>query len=115
MREDVGRLPPAVGDSLAPQVRDALNHPTRRRILRALNAVSVSQTVLDLRGLLPEKSVSALSYHIWVLERHACVTVVAETVHDRGGRLRAYGSNISDDRAVMGALAAMRSEDERDV
>lgn len=111
MQGDERGLPDDVALLLAPQLRRALDHPTRRRILRALNRAGDAQTISDLAEAIPGAWVSTIGYHTLVLEECGCVSVaVGLSVSGTPGRT--YASNIADNREVIGALQVTRHLDE---
>jgi DNA-binding transcriptional ArsR family regulator len=109
--EDEQSLPAEISRSLAPPLRHALSNVTRRRILRALNATTDAQTLADLFDVVPTANVSALSYHLHVLEKDGCVAEVSEIVRS-DGTARTYASNVSADLAVMVVLDTTRRSDD---
>ncbi|HET7444061.1 MAG TPA: helix-turn-helix domain-containing protein [Solirubrobacterales bacterium] len=111
MREDERDLPAWVANTLAPHQRHALSNPTRRRILRALNNTPDAQTVSDLFDVVPADGLSALSYHVKILEKDACVSQVGEAGRANGNGC-AYVSNVADNLEVMDALRATEREDQ---
>ena len=104
-------LPTELTESLAPHMQRALKHPTRRRILRALNGSGRSRTLEDLALANPGASVSTISYHVLVLESCGGVSVRTAAPED-GGNL--YTSNVGDDGGVTELLRATRAADETD-
>jgi Helix-turn-helix domain len=101
---------PTPADLLEPKMRQALSHPLRRQIVRALNEGS-AQTTGDLREALLTDSLAALHYHVLVLER-------ADVI--RGGELwnsvdtptRSYVTEVATDAAVASLLKATQPLDE---
>jgi len=111
VREDERDLPAWILGTLAPHLQQALGSRTRRRILRALHYTSDAQTIADLFRVVPAESLSALGYHVGVLEKAACVSQDAEVARS-GGLVRTYTSNVSDNLVVMDALRATQREDD---
>jgi DNA-binding transcriptional ArsR family regulator len=105
------KLPAEVAALLAPHLCRALDHPTRRQILRALNRGAEPQTPKNLAEAIPGAGLSMIGYHALVLEECGCVSVtVAPSIG--GGLNRAYLSNVTDNRLVTSALEATRQLDE---
>ena len=112
MQEDQPKLPAEVATTLAPNLRRALDHPTRRRILRALNVSSGAQTLEALCDVAPQASVSAIRYHAFVLEECGSVSVVVGRPHHGSPGYR-YASNVADDGTVVEALRATQQLDDQ--
>lgn len=110
MQDHRRKLPANVAKTLGPQLRFALSHPTRRRILRTLNETGHPQTLENLSHLAPHAGASTIRYHVMVLEECAASKVVALPLPDGSGR--GYASNATDDRVVMEALQATQLLDE---
>jgi DNA-binding transcriptional ArsR family regulator len=105
------KLPAEVAVLLAPHLCRALDHQTRRQILRVLNRGSEPQTPQDLAEAIPGAGISIIGYHTLVLEECGCVTVTVRP--SRAGELkRAYVSNVTDNRLVRNALEATRHLDQ---
>lgn len=113
MPEDQNRLAADASSVPAEQRRRVLEHPTRRRILRALHRHPEAQTLSELCGVIPSANTSTVGYHLRMLERGHCVSVVGEIVHG-DGVLPTYVSNLADDRAATMLLQETRAADERD-
>lgn len=111
MPEDEQDLPADVALMLAPHLRHALSSPPRRRILRALNGATEAQTIEDLGETIPAASASTLNYHVLILEKEGCVSEVCQIVRVNE-IVRAYASNIADNRTVIEALRTTRWADE---
>ncbi|HUC07865.1 MAG TPA: winged helix-turn-helix domain-containing protein [Solirubrobacterales bacterium] len=105
------KLPAGVAALLAPHLCRALDHQTRRQIIRALNHSERPQTPKDLAEAIPGAGLSRIGYHTLVLEECGCVTVTAAP-SPVGGLRRAYLSNVTDNRLVTSALQATRHLDE---
>lgn len=112
MPENDQSLPPYVAVSLAPSLRHALDSPSRRRILRTLNAATEAQTLEELAAAIPSADLGTLSYHLSVLEREGCVSEACQIVRTNG-LLRAFVSSIADDWMLLGILAATQQQDEK--
>jgi DNA-binding transcriptional ArsR family regulator len=111
VREDRQKLPADVARTLAPGLRRALDHPTRRRILRSLNVNGGAQTLESLSDVAPNSSVSTIRYHALVLEECGGVSV-SVALFRSGGSGPHYASNVADNRMVMEALRATRQLDD---
>ncbi len=91
-------------------MRQALSHPLRRKIVRALNSSS-AQTTNELREAVPVDNLAALHYHVTVLEQ-------AEVI--RGSELwkavdaptRSYVTEVASDAAVASLLKATQALDD---
>jgi DNA-binding transcriptional ArsR family regulator len=111
--EDQNRLAADASSAPAEHRRRALEHPTRRMILRALHRHPEAQTLAELCGVVPNANTSTVGYHLRVLERGGCVSVVGEIVHG-DGVLPTYVSSLADDRTATMLLRETRAADERD-
>lgn len=109
--EDEQNLPADLAATLAPHLHHALDSRPRRRILRALNATTDAQTLEDLGEAVPAASTSTLSYHVLVLEKEGCVSEASQIVR-ANGILRAYASNITDNRTAMDVLRTTQRGDD---
>jgi DNA-binding transcriptional ArsR family regulator len=105
------KLPTEVAVLLAPHLCRALDHQTRRQILRVLIRSGAPQTPKDLVDAIPGANLSTIGYHTLVLEECACVSVTVAS-SSASGLKRAYASNVNDDRLVASALQATRQLDE---
>jgi DNA-binding transcriptional ArsR family regulator len=110
MQEGERKLPADVTKTLGPHLCRALDHPTRRRILRILERGPKPQTLTELSDVIPTANISSISYHALVLEECGCVTVTAAFPRHTNAE-RCYVSNIRDDRRVTEALQATRHLD----
>lgn len=106
-------LPPDLAADLAPHLREALNHQLRRRILRTLNTRSQPQTLAKLSLVDPGGGVSAVSYHLRVLEGCGSVSVSPAPPGEAESVWR-YASNVSSDRWVLSVLEATAQLDDLD-
>jgi DNA-binding transcriptional ArsR family regulator len=112
VQEQGRKLPAEVAVLLAPHLHRALDHQTRRQIIRVLNNNSgEALTPRDLADAIPGAGLSMIGYHTLVLEECGCVSV-AVTPSLAGGLKRAYLSNVTDNRLVTSALEATRQLDE---
>ncbi len=99
-----GRLAAHLAARLGPKLQDALDHPVRREVLRALHGERPARSVAEIGARLPVRS-GQLSYHLQVL-RH-CDTVASELAGGGVDRGRArYASAVSGDRGVRSVLRA---------
>jgi len=97
---------------LEPQVRQALSHPLRRQILRALHGSSgAAQTTGELRELVPVESLGALHYHVLVLEQ-AGVVQGSDLWNDVDAPTRSYVADVASDAAVASLLKATKQLDD---
>lgn len=71
-----GRLAAEMLAVLEPELQDALNHPTRREILRALHDESRSRSVTEMLDDLAPLQRGEVAYHALVLRDSECVGVV---------------------------------------
>jgi DNA-binding transcriptional ArsR family regulator len=102
-----GRLSPQLATMLEPNLRDALDHPLRRGVLRRLNRSERSQSVAEIRTELPSLGQAQLSYHLRVLLRSGAVAS-----EGGGGSKRArYVSEVLEDDEVRAALRATEQWD----
>jgi hypothetical protein len=101
---------PTPADLLEPKVRQALSHPLRRQIVRALDD-GAPQTPGELRETVPVENPAALHYHVLVLEQ-------AEVI--RGSELwsgveaptRSYVTEVATDAVVASLLKATQPLDD---
>lgn len=97
-----GRLADELAAILEPKLQDALNHPTRREILRVLHASEQPCGVTEILGKLPPLKRGEVSYHLQVLQNCGAVA---------GAPL--YRSSVADDLKARAALRATEREDLR--
>jgi len=83
----------------------ALEHPTRRRILRALHQAEAPQCPSDLSIALSGSGVNVISYHAQVLERHGLVQASGVWTY-RGSSARLYASKVAADSGITALLRA---------
>lgn len=103
-----GRLSARLAASLEPRLQDALDHPIRRELLRALgrHARSVGELNAELMGFRP----SQLGYHLRVLLRLG--TVASEPAGlSTNPALARFASEVSDDTQVRAVLRATEQWD----
>jgi DNA-binding transcriptional ArsR family regulator len=104
-------LPPQLAAQLPASTRDALGHPARRQILRALNESSGPRSPGEIAtAVLPHASVSVVSYHARVLETCDSVAMTG-TRQVHGSVTRLYASKVADDEQVAAVLQATRGLD----
>jgi hypothetical protein len=105
------KLPAQLAAQLSPTARDALGHPVRRQILRALNESSEPRSPSEIAAAtLPHASVSVVNYHAQVLE--VCDSVaIAGTRQVHGGITRLYASKVAHDEQIAAVLQATRGLD----
>lgn len=99
-----GRLEARMAAMLDLKLQDALDHPVRRELLRALGqdggAKDVAEIGADLRGI----RLSQIGYHLQVLRRSGSVVSIGGPGVDRN-RPR-YASQVSGDGQVRAVLRA---------
>jgi DNA-binding transcriptional ArsR family regulator len=107
---DDGRLAADLVATLEPQLQDALNHPTRRDILRVLQRSTQPRSITDIVAALPQLGRGEISYHAQVLEDSGCVFVDS---HRRcpGGQERLLRSAVADSGQAMLVLGATERSD----
>lgn len=100
-----GRLPAEIADALGPGLKDALDNPMRREILRVLHRDERPRSIREIASELSELTVSEVGYHVGVLRRYEAVAVDGE---GRAGRdaQQLYFSGIQDDLQALAALRA---------
>lgn len=107
-----GRLAEELAAILEPQLQDALNHPTRREILRILRVGEQPCSFTEILSMLPPLKRREVGYHLEVLQR--CGAVIQDrTRPSPGGREPLYRSAVADDPQVRAALRATEREDRR--
>lgn len=107
------QLPFELAEALGPHLQRALEHPVRRRILRALNGAGETRTLEELTTLIPGTTVGMIHYHAGVLEECGSVSITVSLPGTNSASAgNRYASNIADDRTVMEALSSTREVDE---
>lgn len=91
-------------------MRQALSHPLRRQIVRALNHGS-AQTTRELKAIVPAESLAALHYHVLVLEQ-ADVIRGSDLWNDVEAPTRSYVTEVASDAAVASLLKATQTLDD---
>ncbi len=107
-----GRLVDELAVILEPTLRDALNHPTRREIIRILHG---SEEALGVDGILDKVSPlkrSEIDYHLQVLQGRG-VVLEDGTRLALDSREPIYRSAIADDAKVRAALRVTERQDRR--
>lgn len=110
MPEDEQDVPGEGAKTRAPDLQQALDHATRREILRALIGANEDMTIEELADLVPTANVSSLNYHVFVLEREGCVSRAGE-IALANGMLPTYAATVADSQFVMDILDGTRGED----
>lgn len=106
-----GRLDETVLATLEAGLQDALNHPTRRDILRVLSEERRARSVSEIvDGLAPLRR-SEVAYHAQVLKESECVAV-AGTRPAPVGREQVLASLIDGSDQVQLILRATRHSDQ---
>jgi hypothetical protein len=105
-----GRLAADLSASLEPRLQDPLNHPTRREILRVLNAGRKAQTITAIVAKLPPLTRGEISYHVQVLQDSECVAVDGTRPALRG-RERLLRSAVGDCEQALLVLGATQRSD----
>jgi len=107
-----GRLADELAAILEPKLQDALNHPTRREILRVLHVSERPTSVAGILSRLPPLKHSKVSYHLQVLR--SCGAVIDDGTRPApGGRDTLYRSAVADEPKVRAALRATEREDRK--
>lgn len=105
-----GRLADELAVTLEPKLQDALNHPTRRSILRVLHQQKEARSVTAILGELRPLKRGEVVYHLQVLQ--TCGVVLAEgTRPAAAGRDVLYRSEPASDASVLGVLRATERQD----
>ncbi|HWO82464.1 MAG TPA: helix-turn-helix domain-containing protein, partial [Solirubrobacterales bacterium] len=105
-----GRLAADLVATLEPQFQDALNHPTRRDILRVLQGAGQPRSITDIVGSLPQLTRGEISYHAQVLEDSGCVEVDGSR-RCPGGEERLLRSAVGDSGQALLVLGATERSD----
>lgn len=107
---DDGRLGADLLATLEPGFQDALNHPTRRDILRAIHEdgrpCSVGEIVADLDPL----KRGEVAYHAQVLKDAECIEAVGSRSAP-GGEEQVLASLVAGDEGVLAVLRSTRHSD----
>lgn len=112
LTDEEGCLASDLVATLHPRLKDALNHPTRRDVLRALRGKRQVRSVGEIAAGLPPLKRAEVGYHATVLDDLECI-------EERGtrpglvGRERVFGSCLVDDpQAQLVLEATERADDE---
>jgi DNA-binding transcriptional ArsR family regulator len=108
---DDGRLGTDVLAGLEIGLQDALNHPTRRDILRALHEERRPRSVTEILGDLAPLRRSEVAYHAQVLRDSECVAVDGFRPAP-GGREQILASLVAASDQVQLILRATRHSDQ---
>jgi DNA-binding transcriptional ArsR family regulator len=100
-----GRLAANLAASLEPRLRDALDHPFRREVVRILNRDRHPRSVTELQADLPPFQPEQLGYHLRVL-REAGVVAAKGNGAGTAGKHARYGSVAAEDGRIRGVLRA---------
>ena len=100
-----GRLSARLAAGLEPKLQDALDHPVRRELLRALNRSERPRSGGEMAAQLPPFGLSRLTYHLQVLRRSGAVASESSCAGPGGGRAL-YASAVFDDGQVLAVLRA---------
>jgi DNA-binding transcriptional ArsR family regulator len=106
-----GRLPAGLAAMLGPELQDALDHPFRRDVLRALDRSGRARSVAELGAELPALRRGQLSYHLRVLRRLG--VVASEAAGDGAGPHALYASAVFEDDGVRAVLRATERWDRK--
>ena len=104
-----GRLAAALAAALEPDLQDALNHPTRRDILRVLQEAERPCSVREIHQALPPLSRGEVVYHLRVLVDAG--SLEGEPHLLLGRRDPRYRSRFADDDQARLVLAATQEAD----
>ncbi|HEX6782727.1 MAG TPA: hypothetical protein VF125_11955 [Solirubrobacterales bacterium] len=108
---DDGRLAADLLATLEAGLQDALNHPTRRDILRVLHEERRSRSVTEIVGDLEPLRRSEVAYHAQVLTDSECVGVEGSRPVP-GGREQVLASLVSGSDQVQLILRVTRHTDQ---
>ncbi|MGV1050232.1 MAG: hypothetical protein ACOYD4_17090 [Solirubrobacterales bacterium] len=93
---------------MSPEVRHALNHPVRRRILRVLSDSRAARSPAAVATLIhPNPGVSVVSYHLGVLDQLGCVRLLRAA----GQAAPLCESSVEGDEEITSILQATRQLD----
>lgn len=105
-----GKLPPDLAAALSPGLREALENPVRREMLRTLQACDRALSTAEIAGQVTGLTASEAAYHARVLERAGGMTAVGDGSPPAGDRRR-YASGVADERPALAALRATQQWD----
>lgn len=107
-----GRLSARLAAPLGPRLRDALDHPVRRELLRTLGRGGRSRSVAEISTELGGFRLGQLGYHLQVLRRSGAVASVPPGLGTDQSRAR-YASAVRDDGQVRAVLRATERWDRK--
>lgn len=107
-----GRLPDELVERLEPKLQGALNHPTRREILRILHGAGRPCSTVAILSKLPSLRRGEVNYHVQVLQDAGAVFVEG-TRPAFGGRDVLYQSALEEDSKACAVLRATERGDRR--
>jgi hypothetical protein len=111
MGQDTSRLPEYLTGKLPPKHYRSLQHPCRRRILRALLGGGRPKSTSELARIdhvCP--SVRCASYHLLALEDSGLIAEARSEL--TGGSIERYfSSSVGDNKVVLGVLRGMETVD----
>jgi len=105
-----GKLPAGLAAALDPRLRDALENPIRREVLRTLQDGDRALSATEIAGALGSFATSEIAYHLRVLDRAGGAAVLDNGLA-RPGDLRRYASCIADNVQALAALRATQQWD----
>jgi hypothetical protein len=100
-----GRLSARLAATLGPRLQDALDHPVRRELLRALHRSERPRSIGEMAVALPPFGSRRLNYHLQVLCRAETV-VLERNCAAPGGAHAHYASGVCNDGRVLSVLRA---------
>jgi DNA-binding transcriptional ArsR family regulator len=105
-----GRLADELAVTLEPKLQDALNHPTRREVLRVLHAAERPCGVNEILGELLSLTRGEVSYHVQVLQLRGSILADGTRPAPRGREVL-YRSALEGDAAARSVLQATERSD----
>ena len=107
-----GRLSAGLAATLEPRLRNALDHPIRREVLRSLDRRSGPRSIAELQAELSPFQARQLYYHLRVLEEAGLATPATNGPTSAGSYAR-YASEAVGDSRVRAVLRATERWDRR--
>jgi DNA-binding transcriptional ArsR family regulator len=107
---DDGRLATDLAATLEPRFQDALNHPTRREILRVLQASRAPRGIEQIHRALPPLTRRELAYHVQVLRDSDCIAI-EESWPPSAGSERLFRAEIGASSQALLVLRATENSD----
>src|ERR1044072_7413001 len=95
-----GLLPMDLVSNLPYSLRDALDHPVRRDVLRVLNAGAKPRSIAALTAQLPPYKADQIAYHLRVLQGAGAIDCELTGMGSRRIRNR-YGGEVCEDPIVQ--------------